>query len=191
MSTVSTAPSQPLAPRWSAQDSPGARMSDTISRAVSAGTLSGADATALTGAVASIDSSLSADRAGSSSAGATQARLDPSTLQDRIDGLISDQVSGGSLTDDQATELKALFASHGRSTEASATSRGDGTPSGPPPGAAADASSPSRSGTATTNDLLATFVHQLQSSQSAGAGYGAAGTSTATTSAALLFDFQS
>ena len=44
---------------------PKTRMSDTISSALSAGTLSSTDATALTGALASIDSSLSADRAGS------------------------------------------------------------------------------------------------------------------------------
>ncbi|MGH1570231.1 hypothetical protein ACRAWG_05685 [Methylobacterium sp. P31] len=41
------------------------------------------------------------------------------------------------------------------------------------------------------NDLLSTFLQQLQTSQSGGAGYGASGTSTGANVSALLFDFKS
>ncbi len=54
-------------------------------------------------------------------------------MKDRIDGLIADQVSSGSLTADQATELKNLFSSHGQSIQ-SADATGDVSgPDGPPP----------------------------------------------------------
>jgi hypothetical protein len=58
-----------------------------------------------------------------------------------------------------------------------------------PDGTSSDTSS--GSGTSSTDDLLATFIQQLQSSQSGAAGYGASGTSTGTNMSALLFDFQS
>ncbi len=46
--------------------------------------------------------------------------------------------------------------------------------------------------TQSTNDLLSTFMQQLQSSQSVGAGYGANGTTNSSSSlSALLVDFQS
>ncbi|MBY0252474.1 MAG: hypothetical protein K2X54_14020, partial [Methylobacterium organophilum] len=111
-------------------------MSDTISGALSAGTISSTDATALTSALSSIDSSLSSASSASGST-ATGSKLDPSSMKDRIDGLIADQVSSGSLTADQAAELKNLFASHGRSTQ-SGDAAGDGIgdvagPAGPPP----------------------------------------------------------
>jgi hypothetical protein len=45
--------------------------------------------------------------------------------------------------------------------------------------------------TQSTNDLLSTFMQQLQSSQSVGAGYGANGTTNSSSLSALLVDFQS
>ncbi|SEG63330.1 hypothetical protein SAMN04488144_13045 [Methylobacterium sp. 190mf] len=141
-------------------------------------------------------------------------------MKDRIDGLIADQVSSGSLTADQATELKNLFASHGRSTQ-SADATGDGTgdvagPDGPPPGpppgpAPTDAAGSAGSGASvsasastststststtdaarTTNDLLSTFIQQLQSGQSGRVGYGASGTANSGAVSALLLDFRS
>jgi hypothetical protein len=206
MSTVSsTTTSQLHAPRWSSQNNPKTQMSDTISSALSAGTLSGTDATALTNALSSIDSSLSADRTASSST-TTPAKLDPSSMKDRIDSLISDQVSSGALTSDQATELTNLFSSHGQSTQTSDAASDDGglsgvggPPPGPPPGASgsggttdrASSAAPRGSSGASTDDLLSTFIQQLQSSQSGSAGYGAGGTNTGTNISALLFDFQS
>ncbi|UIN34892.1 MULTISPECIES: hypothetical protein [Methylobacterium] len=192
-------------------------MSNTISSALSAGTISSTDATALAGALSSIDRSLSSTSAASTSA-TSRSGLDPSSMKDRIDGLIADQVSSGSLTADQATELKNLFASHGRSTQ-SADATGDGTgdvagPDGPPPGpppgpAPTDAAGSAGSGASvsasaststststtdaarTTNDLLSTFIQQLQSGQSGRVGYGASGTANSGAVSALLLDFRS
>lgn len=114
----------------------------------------------------------------------------------RIDSLISDQVSSGALTGDQATERKTLFSRHGQSTQTSdATSGAGGPPPAPPNDAAAgktsDGTSSGGSGSNSTNDLLSTFIQQIQSSQSASAGYGASATSTGTNIPALLFDFRS
>ncbi|MCJ2063349.1 hypothetical protein MKK63_11580 [Methylobacterium sp. J-088] len=203
MSSISsTTASQLYAPRRSTQDSPQTRMADTISSALSAGTLSSTDATALTSALSSIDSGLSADRANVSSG--TEAKLDPSSMKDRVDSLIADQVSSGSLTDDQATELKTLFASHGRSTQTADAADGGvsgagGPPPGPPPGSpppdAASGSgtsgSSSSADTSSTNDLLAGFLQQLQNSQSPSVGYGASGSSGSSRISALLVDFRS
>ena len=201
MSSISSTTTGPLAAqRWSSQVSPQARMADTISSELSAGSLSSSDATALTSALSSIDSSLSVDRTKAS--GGTQSKLDPSAVKDRIDSLIADQVSSGSLTDDQATELKNLFASHGQSAQAADATAQDGgllgaggSPPAPPPGplpsdAAAGDGASSSTGTSSPDDLLASFLQQVQGSQSASTGYGANGTNTRTNTTALLFDFQ-
>ena len=197
MSTIGSATTSPLhAPRRSTQDSPQTRMAGTISSELSAGSLSSTDATALTSALSSIDSSLSADRTDAS--GGTRSKLDPSSMKDRVDSLIADQVGSGSLTDDQATALKALFASHGQSTRTAGAADGGvsgagGPPPGPPPGDAASGPSGSSSSTdpSSTSDLLAGFLQQLQSSQSSSVGYGASGTSASAGISALLVDFRS
>lgn len=202
-SVASPTTAQLSASRWSAQNAPQTRMSDTISRELSAGTISSTDATALTSALSAIDSNLSPDRTGatSSSGGTIQAQLDPSSLKDRLDNLISGQVSSGALTGDQATELKTLFSSHGQSTQTSDAASGaggplPGLPPGPPPndaaaGRATEGTSSGSSGSMSTNDLLSTFIQQIQSSQSVSPGYGASATSTGTNIPALLFDFRS
>lgn len=169
------------------------RMADAIQKQEASGALSSTDADALTSALSSIDSSLSS----SSSSSTSTTRLDPSSMKDRIDSLISDQVSSGTLTSDQASELKNLFASHGKSVTSSSSDSGSDTdgpqgppPPGPPPGA--DASSSSSGSTSSTSDLLSAFMQQLQAAQSSGTGYAASGqSSTAQSSSALLFDFQS
>ncbi len=171
------------------------RMADAIQKQEASGALSSTDADALTSALSSIDSSLSS----SSSSSTSTTRLDPSSMKDRIDSLISDQVSSGTLTSDQASELKNLFASHGKSVTSSSDSGSDTDgpqgppPPGPPPGADPSASSSSSSSsTSSTSDLLSAFMQQLQAAQSSGTGYAASGqSSSAQSSSALLFDFQS
>ena len=171
------------------------RMASAIQQQEASGALSSTDADALTSALSSIDSSLSS----ASSSSTSSSRLDPSSMKDRIDSLISDQVSSGTLTSDQASELKNLFASHGKSVSSSDSdsSESDGPqgppPPGPPPGAdASSSSSSSTSGSSSASDLLSAFMQQLQAAQSNGSGYAASGqSSTAQSSSALLFDFQS
>ncbi len=81
--------------------SPRTMMDNRISAAVSAGSISATDQTALGSALDTIDSSLAADRAsGSKPSG---------NIKDRVDSLIDAQVKAGSLTDDQASELKDFF----------------------------------------------------------------------------------
>lgn len=187
------------------------RLTSAISSGVAGGTISGTDATALTSALDAIDASLSSDTTSAASGGTSTsgARLDPSKIKDRIDGLIAGQVSSGSLTSDQASELKGLFAGGGHGTRGSHGTGEGGPPPGPPPSDAAASGDPSdgsaasarssgaaagtaasASASASATDLLASFIQQLQSSQ-AGT-YAASGTSGAGSRAsALLFDFQS
>jgi hypothetical protein len=169
------------------------QMASTISSEVSAGSLSSTDATALTSALTAIDSGLSAESTGTTAASGSAAKRDPASMKDRIDGLIADQVSAGTLTDDQAGELKSLFASGGRSTSASrtgGTAEAGGPPPGPPPdGADADSDDGTTQASATgasVSDLLSSFIKQLQSVQATGSAYGANGTNRNGTSASAL-----
>ncbi|KQT85010.1 hypothetical protein ASG51_00170 [Methylobacterium sp. Leaf465] len=170
-------------------------MASTISSELSAGALSGTDATALTSALTAIDTGLSASSSGKAAGGAATAR-DPASLTDRIDGLIADQVSAGTLTDDQAGALKSLFASGGQSTRASQADgarEAGGPPPGPPPdGAASGSDDGTTNGSATrasVSDLLSSFIKQLQSVQATGSAYGANGTNrTSSASSALVLD---
>ncbi len=103
-------------------------MAETIGSEVASGALSGADATALTNALGAIRSSLASGGAPAASTSDTASRRDPAAMRSRIDGLIAEQVGNGTLTSDQASELKNLFASHGRSTTASTeTGRAQGS----------------------------------------------------------------
>ncbi|MCJ2114972.1 hypothetical protein MKK64_27825 [Methylobacterium sp. E-025] len=173
------------------------QMSSTIGKELSAGSLSDTDATALTSALTSIDTSLSADGASATTSGSTS-KLDPSSMKDRIDGLISDQVSAGTLTDDQASELKNLFATGGQSVgsvTSDAAAGAAGPPPGPPPdGSDTDASSNgdasgTSSGGSSVSDLFSSFLKQLQATQTSSSAYGATGTSRNTyASSALLLD---
>lgn len=164
------------------------RLASAIDGEVSAGTISQTDATALSSALDSIDSSLSAER-GTAGSG-TAARLDPAQMKDRIDGLIDDQVSGGTLTSDQAETLKSLFAEQGGRDGPGGPGGAGGPPPGPPPGE--DMTAEAASGTSadsSATDLLASFIQQLQASQS-GSSYAAGGTAGSAQASALLFDFK-
>ncbi|HEY0353586.1 MAG TPA: hypothetical protein VGC68_08145 [Enterovirga sp.] len=189
-------------------------VASAIGDEVSSGSLSATDGTALTSALKSIDASLfgdsTASTGGTSSSGGTsstgrETRLDPSDMKDRIDSLIDDQVTGGGLTSAQADTLKQIFAqnaSGGPDDESDDEDSGQvggigghcRRPHGPPPTDQVSASSAIDATDATetgADDLLSSFIQQLQSSQSSASGYGASGSgSSSRSSAALLFDFQ-
>lgn len=155
--------------------SPKDRVMQSITDEVASGKLGAADGTALTQAFGSITESLKSERSVSSGAGSATrtTRLDPSQLKEKVDSLIDDQVEGGSLTADQAEELKAILsqnAPHGATSVDPSTTQTD---------SAAD-------------DLLAGFIKSLQEAQdSAGAGYGSTGSSSKSqASSALLLDFE-
>lgn len=123
-------------------------------------------------------------------------------MKDRIDGLIDDQVTAGSLTGAQADTLKQIFARNaGGGPGDESGDRDEGPvggvggrghrPHGPPPMDASSAESTTGAGASGTEDLLTSFIQQLQATQSSASGYWASGFGgSGQTSTALLFDFQ-
>lgn len=197
MTTISGSPGyqtysvQRPAPPPSGKD----RLASAIDGEVSAGAISQTDAAALTGALDTIDRSLSADRDASATS-SRAARLDPAEMQGRIDDLISDQVSSGALTEDQADLLSELLAQQGDEGGPEAAGGGaggpgsvGGPPPGPPPGDMQGATREATAGSS-VSDLLASFIEQLKAAQSSGTAYAADGQTGNQQAAALLFDFK-
>lgn len=152
---------------------------------VSSGTVSSTDQTALASALDDIDQSLSADSSGQSSSSK------PGDMKSKIDDLISNEVSSGKLTSDQASELQNLFknafakgaghAHHGGHHHGGLPPSGDSQSSD-----ATDASSSSDN----ASQLLQDLIKSAQDTQSSS--YSADGTkdSTASSSAsASLLDY--
>ena len=77
-------------------------MDSRIDRAAATGTVSATDQTALESALGNIQSELSGASSGTSTS--------PSDMKDKIATLIQGQVSAGTLTSDQASELQGFFA---------------------------------------------------------------------------------
>ncbi|KQP31057.1 hypothetical protein ASF49_10760 [Methylobacterium sp. Leaf104] len=175
--------------------SPQMRAHDRIAAQTASGSISSTDQTALDTAVDTIDAALkSSDGAGA----AGQARLAPEDMKTRIDDLIGQQVQSGSLTSEQARTLKSVLGGEsGGSSVAGVGGRSGGHHHGGPPpvdddqasaGAQTDATDASAQ---STNDLLTTFVKQLQSRQDQTSPYGSGGARTNTASAsALLMNFK-
>ncbi|MGU3359774.1 hypothetical protein ACLBWX_05510 [Methylobacterium sp. M6A4_1b] len=175
--------------------SPQMRAHDRIAAQSASGSITSTDQTALDTAVDTIDAALK----GSDGAAASgQARLDPEDMKARIDDLIGQQVQNGSLTSEQAKTLTSVLnGESGGSSVASVGGRSGGHHHGGPPPvddkpASADAGTNATDlTTQSTNDLLTTFVKQLQSRQDQTSPYGSGGTRTNTASAsALLMNFK-
>ena len=150
--------------------SPRAMMDRRIEAAVEAGSVSEVDSAAMETALDSIDSALSA------SAGPETGRLDPSAMQDRIDSLIEDQLSAGTLTKEQAAQLQGFFAQGPGAPSSTDSASADmaidglsgvggagpmggpmrGPPPGPPPAASEEEDSASSSATSETDTASAT-----------------------------------
>ena len=81
------------------------RMQYALQAAVQAGTVNASDQNALSTALNNIDSSLQSTAAASSTT-----NLDPGSIKDQVNSLINGQVSNGTLTSDQGTELQQAFA---------------------------------------------------------------------------------
>lgn len=173
------------------------RLQSELTSQVKAGTVKSTDQDALSGALQSIDASLSASRSGEDT---SSSRPDPSQVKSKIDGLIAGQVSAGTLTDDQATELKSVLQSvapkgghGGHGGPGGPGGAGGPPPGGPPPGdtdassgaTSATTSSSTPSTTTNSSDLLAEFVKQLQTSLQDG--YGQGGTAKISSQTSLLF----
>lgn len=180
--------------------SPRERVNTTLSNEVSAGTLSQTDATAISSALDNIDKSLqsSSGSSGSSSTSATPSRED---MKSKMDSLIQQQVDNGTLTSDQASELKQALQSSGPQRGGGGPGGAGGAggpPPGPPPGGDSDndndsssstSSSSSSSSSSATNDVLKKFLEQLQAAQASGASYSASGSTSASGTTSYVFDF--
>ncbi len=169
------------------------RIDDRIEQGVSSGSISATDATALNSALDSIDASLSSDGATSSTGSSGRAsRPDPAAMKEKIDGLIADQVSAGTLTSDPADTLKSLFSGGGDEARGAG---GPGGPGGPPPSNAAGSDGASDGSyasdvNAAASKLISDFLSQLQSSLGSSGGYGSTGASSASrTATSLVMDF--
>ncbi len=185
--------------------SPRAMMDRRIEAAVEAGSVSEVDSAAMETALDSIDSALSA------SAGSETGRLDPSAMQDRINSLIEDQLSAGTLTQEQAAQLQGFFAqgpgAPSSTDSASADSAIDGLsgvggagpmrgpPPGPPPAASEEEDSTSSSATSETDTASATeqldsiiaFLENLRTSLSQSL-YGSVASNSDSSSSGLVVD---
>lgn len=91
-------------------------------------------------------------------------------MQAKLEGLLSEQVEAGTLTQDQADELAGLFES------------GDVGPPPPPPGDGPEASGETDSD---SEDLIAKLLEELQQQT----GYSDTGDSTSTAASSLLVDY--
>jgi hypothetical protein len=177
---------------YQAQMSPRTMMDRRIESAVSAGSISDVDQTAMESALDNIDSALS------SSGSEISGKLDPKDMKSRIDSLIKDQVSSGTLTEEQASQLQALFQQGPPSASGSSSDSGESDsmalggvrgprgPGGPPPPPPSGEDETDEDSTTTTgvqatamdrlNSLIA-FLENLRSSMGSDT-YGSSATSS-------------
>jgi hypothetical protein len=116
----------------------------------------------------------------------------PDEMKEKIANLIQQQVSSGTLTSDQATELASVFDdtfSQDNGAKGAGGPRGaGGPPPGPPPegGQSTDAADDSSSSSTSIADILKELQDALtESSQTS---YSASGSSTSSNSTSYLFD---
>ena len=178
---------------------------------VKAGTVSSADQSALSSALDDIDKAMQSSKPSAGS------RPSPDEMKSKIDSLISDEVSSGKLTSDQADELKGVFAkafqggpggpgaggaggSKSSKDTDPADTNGDGTVSAVEQAAynaKSTTSSDSTSSTSSTSSsdsdvtkLLQSFLDSLKQSQSKTSTYGDGGSTLQSKLEALIVNYQ-
>lgn len=186
--------------------SPSDRMKLQLQAAVSAGTVSSADQSALGSALDDIDSAMKAG-------GPPAAGTDPSSMKTKVDSLVDQEVTDGKLTSDQATELKQLFgAAQGGPGGMQSADAGDASVDSvdgtqgikgahrhhggpPPPPPSDDDSSDTTSTTASSTDTtkaaieqLISFLKQLETATSSATTYASSGASTGSSVSSVLVD---
>ncbi len=150
----------------------------TLETQVSSGAVASSDESALSSALDSIDASMSASRG-------TKESGDPKA---KIDALIDAQVNAGSLTSDQAEELRGVFSSAFASGPHGAGGAG-GPPPGPPPGEDDDDDSLSATSSSTAGgvDIVALLQELMKKVSETNASYTDSGTTSATSKTSSLF----
>ncbi len=169
----------------------GSRIQSLLQQQVAAGTIPSNDQSALSSAITDIGSQL---RSGTATPGAS--------MQDRVSGLIDNEVSSGKLTSDQASELKGLFSkahahmhhAHGGGGGGSAmnalfSTDGGSDPTDPTASTPTDPLTAIAGTAGSAVDSLASFVSKLRSSVSANSLYGAGGTPAGALGSLLINSF--
>ncbi|MCP1744588.1 hypothetical protein ABIF99_003731 [Bradyrhizobium japonicum] len=134
--------------------SPLQRLQQQLQSDVSDGTIASSDQSALSTALTDIDTALQSSRSSDQSSGT---RPSKDEMKSKIDDLIANEVSNGTLTSDQADELKNVFQSaFAKGPGGAGGPGGPGGPGGaggPPPGPPPDDSSSDSSSTDSTSDV--------------------------------------
>jgi hypothetical protein len=193
MTSISAATSSTLSPLQ--------RLQDQLQAEVNAGAISSSDQSALSSALTDINASLQNGAAGDQAGGTNSP---PGDLKSKINDLISNEVSSGKLTSDQASELQGVFKAafaDGGGAAGGAGHAHHGHHGGHGGASSADSSQPtdSTSSTSSTADVLQQFLQSLQNSlaaSSSSASYGTTGapdpaSSAGTSFSALLINYQS
>ncbi|SHM22174.1 hypothetical protein [Roseibium suaedae] len=144
-----------------------------LSEQVSAGEITSDDMDAMLSALDAIHDDMAPEATGSSEPPSKE------EMQSKLESLLSEQVEEGTLTQDQADELSAMFESGEMGPPPPPPGEG---PMGPPPSGDMSASSEDDE----SEDLVQKLLAQLSSSQTSG--YSASG-STTSTSSSLLVDY--
>ena len=177
-----------------APQSPTKRLQTFLQSEVSAGTVKSADATALSSAISDIGQALQAS--GSTATGSATPST-PVSMKDKIDNAIDQEVKDGKLTEDQATELKKVFADasqklgkahggghHHHHVESGSDTDTDAT-------ASVTGTTPTDPTTATASGgdigtMLSNFLKTLQSTLSGNSVYNATGSQSSTLQSMLV-----
>lgn len=157
MMSIGSAP-PPQRPQQSIQDK--------LSEQVSSGEISAEDEDAMLAALDTIHEEMAPD--GPPAAGSEPPSQEE--MQEKLDGLLAEQVDAGTLTQEQADDLSAMFES------------GEMAPPPPPPGGAGGSGETDDE----SEDLMAKLLEELQSQT----GYSENGGSTTTSVESLLVDYQ-
>ncbi|WP_417686159.1 hypothetical protein [Roseibium sp.] len=149
--------------------SPQQMMQTQLSSQVEAGNITEADSDAMLAALEAIHDDMAPE------GGPSSTPPSKDEMQDKLEGLLSEQVDAGTLTQEQADELAAMFASGEMGPPPPPEGGG---PMGPPPSEASGTSSDS------SEDLLARLLEELSAAQSSG--YSNNGSTTSSASSMLV-----
>jgi hypothetical protein len=166
-----------------ASHSPRDRLLTQLQSAVTAGTVKQTDQTALSSAIDDIGSALKAS-------GPPAQSNAPTSMKDKVDSLIDQEVKDGKLTDDQATELKQVFADASRAMgpPPPGGARNDGADAGTGGNCDSDASQTVSSSTTGSDPLskLIDFLKKLETTLASTSAYNSNGTQTSGLTSALV-----
>lgn len=158
-------------------------LKNTLATQVSSGAVASNDQSALSSALDSIDASMRSSRGSQS----TKESGDPKS---KIDSLIDAQVSAGSLTSDQAEELRSVFSAAFGSGPQGAGGPPPGPPPGMPPGESEedeDSTTSASSGLSGNIDIAALLQELMKKVSESSTAYTGNGTTSSTGSVSSLF----